>query len=362
MNAAQHQAIAQIERGDRRLIWLLHSAALFIIALLFLLIVMTAVAQQEVISSIKQQQLTLGYGAALSINSEAKAKRDSIRRYQVFERTEFSRLGGAQVRFKEAQRHWEDSWVELQPYIVRLERPCGLTLPKEGDFNDRIAVLSDLRQCQAAAGSANSQLLASSNQPAVQFAQASLDYRKKFDEFSMIKDKLEAAHNAEIAIALSPDEAKVNSSFSDMDVLFSNWMLIGGMLGLFPPALLQILLTFFSGLFGAVLVTLVLIVYPHTDFNITASKETWSRILLGGLVALCVYIVLLGGTAVVGAGSGMSGAGTNYMAFCGIGILAGMFSDRVAFWLSARANTFFKPDGGPLPAQPAPATGQPKAP
>lgn len=107
-------------------------------------------------------------------------------------------------------------------------------------------------------------------------------------------------------------------------------MLVGDMLGLFPPALLQILLTLFSGLFGAVLVTLVLIVYPHTDFNIMASKETWSRILLGGLVALCVYIVLLGGTAVVGAGSGLSGVGTNYMAFCGIGILAGMFSDRVA--------------------------------
>jgi hypothetical protein len=30
------------------------------------------------------------------------------------------------------------------------------------------------------------------------------------------------------------------------------------------------------------------------------------------------------------------------MAFCGIGILAGMFSHRVAGWLSSRLDEFFK--------------------
>jgi hypothetical protein len=105
--------------------------------------------------------------------------------------------------------------------------------------------------------------------------------------------------------------------------------------------MLQILLTFVSGLFGAVLITFVLLVYPNGTLKLAHTTETWTRILLGGMIALCVYIVLLGGTAILGTNTGIIAAGTNYMAFCGIGILAGMFSDRVAGWLSDRADTFF---------------------
>jgi hypothetical protein len=36
----------------------------------------------------------------------------------------------------------------------------------------------------------------------------------------------------------------------------------------------------------------------------------------------------------------------NSMAFCAIAILAGMFSDRVAAWLSARADSFFSAGAG----------------
>jgi hypothetical protein len=42
--------------------------------------------------------------------------------------------------------------------------------------------------------------------------------------------------------------------------------------------------------------------------------------------------------------------GKNCMAFCRIGILVGMFSDRVAACLSRRADVFFRQAGNGAPA------------
>ena len=340
MTDTHHSRKAQ----HRLLLWLVHGLMMFVLTIVFLLIVMTAVAQQDVIASIKQQQLSLGYSAALSINDEAKGINDELRGLRNEARGLAKQLRTDQANFNGAQRRWQDSWEELEPFLKRLGDKCEIDMPKDSGFGSREAALYDLRQCIATAGAARngSPLLAAAQRPADDFARASGQYRTAFDAFSSTKDKLDAARAQMAVTLLSDQQQKVSSSFSEMNVLFSNWLLVGGFLVLFPPALLQILLTFFSGLFGAIVVTLVLLVYPKSKFNITASKETWARIFLGGLIALCVYIVLLGGTAVVGASSGLSGAGSNYMAFCGIGILAGMFSDRVAFWLSDRANSFFR--------------------
>jgi len=347
---------------NRALLWLAQGAGMFVLTVLFLLIVMTAVAQQEVIASIKQQQLSLGYSAALSVNDEAKGINEELRGLRNEARGFARQLRTDQVNFNSAQRRWEDDWDELNPFLERLAQPCDIDLPKDKSFGGREAALYDLRQCiaTASAGRDGSPLLLAAKKPADDFAEVSSQYRDALDAFSKTKDKLDAARAQMVATVLSDEQQKVNSSFSEMNVLFSNWLLIGGFLVLFPPALLQILLTFFSGMFGAIVVTLVLLVYPKSKFDITASKETWARVFLGGLIALCVYIVLLGGTAVVGASSGLSGAGTNYMAFCGIGILAGMFSDRVAFWLSDRADVFFRKGAGA--AVPRPAAGTTAAP
>lgn len=336
---------------SRLVLWAIHGGGVLFVTIVFLLLVMTAVAQQEVIASIKQQQLSLGYSAALSINDEARGKRSELQGLRREERTLVKQIRGEQVNFNRAQRHWQDSWDELQPFVERLGKTCGIELPKDKGFAARAAVLNDLRQCQATAGSgpARSPVLSAIDRPAKEFAQAEDEYRAAFDAFSTTKDRIDAIRAQQVVTALSEQQQKVSTSFSEMDVLLSNWMLVGGLLVLFPPALLQILLTFISGLFGAILVTLVLLVYPSSQFDITASKETWARVFLGGLIALCVYIVLLGGTAVMGAQSGLAGAGSNYMAFCGIGILAGMFSDRVAFWLSDRANVFFRRTNPPAP-------------
>jgi hypothetical protein len=112
-----------------------------------------------------------------------------------------------------------------------------------------------------------------------------------------------------------------------------------------PPSVTQILLAFVSGMFGALLVTLILIVYPN--FQLTRVQESYGpRILLGGLIALCVFVVLGGGTAVLGTASAFANGEANFLAFCAICILSGMFSDRAAAWLSERAATFFNVNNG----------------
>lgn len=135
----------------------------------------------------------------------------------------------------------------------------------------------------------------------------------------------------------------INDSFGEISVLQRSWMVGGGALTEFPPAMTQILLAFVSGLFGSLLLTLVLIVYPKTDMKLGETGKGYGpRILLGGLISLCVFVVIGGGTAVLGTNNAFAGGEANYLAFCAIGILAGMFSDRVASWLSERADTFFK--------------------
>lgn len=132
-------------------------------------------------------------------------------------------------------------------------------------------------------------------------------------------------------------------AFGEVSALQRNWILGGGMLIEFPPSMTQIVLAFVSGLFGSLLLTLVLIVYPKTDMKLGATDKGYGpRILLGGLISLCVFVVIGGGTAVLGTNNALSGGESNFLALCAIGILAGMFSDRVAAWLSERADTFFR--------------------
>lgn len=66
---------------------------------------------------------------------------------------------------------------------------------------------------------------------------------------------------------------------------------------------------------------------------------------------MCVYVVLSGGAAILGTAGTLGDAPANVMTFCAVGVLAGMFSDRVAFWLSDRADVFFSRAD---PAPPAP--------
>lgn len=125
-----------------------------------------------------------------------------------------------------------------------------------------------------------------------------------------------------------------------------------GFLGLtwVPPALMQILLCFLSGLFGALLITLVLLVYPNNDLSFSRTNSFWNRILLGGLIAVGVFVMIAGGVAVLGSSEAILNGQNNFMSFCAIGMLAGGFSDRFAKWLSDNATMLVSGQPKQLPA------------
>jgi hypothetical protein len=321
--------------------WIGNTVAAIILVSVFMLMVMTAIAQQKVISRIKSEQLNLGYGTALAIRGQAEKREGELAKLAIEERTLTNQFRIAQTKFRESTRAFEDAWESLLPFLQRISRAgaCEITLPAESNVSIRVNALNEYRQCQGEG--ASSRLITAAQSEAAQFTAVLQTHRQVYNEFATAKEKLEDTQTQLKANALSPDQLKVSNSFSDMDVLLSSPLLLGGFLVPLPPAMLQILLTFVSGIFGAILITFVLLVYPKGALKVTQTTKTWTRIMLGGMVALCVYIVLLGGTAILGTNTGIIAAGTNYMAFCGIGILAGMFSDRVAGWLSDRADSFF---------------------
>src|SRR6185312_14091481 len=85
--------------SDRRILWVLNASAAILVTVVFLLIVMTAIAQQDVIASIKQDQLSLGYSAALTVNNEARGINDELRGLRAEVRAISKQLRSDQVNF-----------------------------------------------------------------------------------------------------------------------------------------------------------------------------------------------------------------------------------------------------------------------
>lgn len=317
------------------------------IGFFFIVVVMVATAQQDVLTRMKAENLSVGYSSALTLRREAKAKSDAIPVLQVNQRKLSVYQGDAQARVDDAQHALEEAWDEFQPAYGRLVRAnlCDLSQPSSDTPNVRLEVATEVDQCKLDAGAPQSsaRLLSLGQAAAERFIPTARAYFTSSNQLNMINRQLAYIRQQLSANeTLTDEQQKAARSFGDMDVLLQPWVLFGNFFVQFPPPLLQFLLTYVSGLFGALLVTLVLIVYPSNSIVSAESARPVTRTFLGGFIALCVYIVLLSGTAVLGSESSGSGAGTNYMAFCGIGILAGMFSDRVAGWLSKQADEFFK--------------------
>lgn len=131
-----------------------------------------------------------------------------------------------------------------------------------------------------------------------------------------------------------------------------------GLTGIFelPPIILPMILTFASGLFGSLLINLILIVYPdnhNKKFSIYKGQLFVQHVILGGLIAVAVYVVIGAGASVL-AISGSSPSPDNFLTFSAIGLFAGMFSDRAASWLEQNI-PFNDPDEGGQTPKPNPA-------
>lgn len=146
---------------------------------------------------------------------------------------------------------------------------------------------------------------------------------------------------AEADIARQQESLKqaqqVTEALQDVVVLDDNGVI--SWITRLPPVLMQIVLCFVAGLFGALLLTLILGVYPDNDFHFAMSKSYWKRIFLGGVISVAVYVVIGSGVAVLGSSRALI-EDANVMSYTAIGILAGMFSERVARFLSRKGDVF----------------------
>lgn len=333
----------RILAGTRVAVHVIGGAA---IVFFFAVTVMIATAQQDVMSRMKTEQLSVGYSSALLMDRHARDADKQREAWQLEQQRTTEQLRSDQSQLSQAQGQADLAWAELGPLAGKVATLglCDIAIPATADERARAVAATAIERCspEGSMKSTAERTLKAATDQAGQFLTAVGPYLQKQAKLSSDQAKLDAIVEQIQLRTLTPDEGKAERSFSNMEVLLQPWMLGGKFLVQFPPALLQILLSFFSGLFGALLVTLVLIVYPKNLLGGENSAHVLERTMLGGLIALCVYIVLLGGTAVLGSGTPNEGAGSNNMAFAGIGILAGMFSDRVAGWLSKQADTFFR--------------------
>lgn len=315
----------------------------------FMILLLTAVAQQSVLSRMDREKLEVGYGVAYGMVRDFEKRRDAIRSLLKSESgliTQSNTLDGdLRLRLEEYDTAW-DKFASLVRTLARTG-VCDIQAAKAApdSAQERITLWNDVQQCviEDRIPPLNARQFKELAQGPFNLPETYRKWASAYDRYEKAKSSLESNQKRiEAESKQSADEQKAVRSFGEIEVLRGRWFLGGGQLVPFPPPLLQILFALVSGMFGALLVTLVLIVYPKNTFTLTSTSAYGARILLGGLIAVCVYIILLSGTAVLGASSELRGAGTNYMTFCAVAVLAGMFSDRVAHWLSERANVLFK--------------------
>jgi hypothetical protein len=336
-------------------------AGALVIVLIFAEVLLTASAQQEVLRRLAGVESGLDYSSAYVIKLQVDQARKDARIAAANEQSANQDVSRASDAFDKAKEDFDQAWQSFAPQIRAVARTgkCDLPAPAAGATSslEQGQMISALQDCVAGTELAPAQasrlkeaLAASDGIVATWRVAASTQSRLQGAEQRVARARKQTTELAQ----LDAQTRKIADSFDATSKLRSSWYLGGGFLIDFPPALLQIILSFASGIFGALLITLVLVVYPNTALTITAQSGYGARILLGGLIALCVYVVINGGSAVLGTASAVATGNNNYMAFCAIGILAGMFSDRVAGWLSESANTFFKTSATGAKGKPAP--------
>ncbi|MEI9853156.1 MAG: hypothetical protein WDN24_22550 [Sphingomonas sp.] len=257
-----------------------------LIATLFLLILMVASAQQEAINALQRADSKISYSVAHKIMADAvQAERERA----PFE-TENRNLRAENRRLKQEGDKPDAELIEKWGTVTGIgQRIARAGTCELGDANPEFNALwtaietcvADGRTSPAIAREVQA-LQASESNPRVLLRRLNeLSRRVKLnDEAILDNDKRITELQAKITAAET-----ARNSLQDVATLESLGVVRWLSLTRIPPALMGILMCFSAGLFGALLITLILTVYPKSDLGFTTSNSYWSRILLGGLIA-----------------------------------------------------------------------------
>lgn len=317
----------------------------FGVTYIFTIVLLTASAQQQVIAALTAVDPELDYSTAYARDRELQKNRDKAERLARDERDSLRSLEAAERSYSEDLSRFNELWGDVSRRADNLNltgkcetRPGIEPLPTWSWY---VGCLNSAVFSEAEKRRFSEPLSMTPTLPELYRAQ-----RSRADNVMAIERTLTRTR-ADLAATQSmiKDGEDLRDAFDEMDALSTGWLVAGGLFIHFPPLLLQIVLALAAGCFGALLLTIVLSVYPSTKMKFTSGEGFELRVLLGGLIAVGVYVVLSGGVSVLGSSSALGDGPINVMTFCAVGILAGMFSDRVAFWLSEKADVFFATEG-----------------
>jgi len=322
---------------------ILHGLFALALSYMFMVVLMTASAQQRVnavLDGLKDGE-RIDYSSALAKVKDAERSQTELRQILVRQKTLVDQEQTARSKLTDAELAVEEAWNRFSPVADRIMKveDCGPASRSDGAivWNWVLACRKSAALPERLKRDLDEVVSTTPN-----YGQADRDLVAARRNAAAATTALKAVQDEASETAKAVSEAQtLRVAFGEMNVLRSSWLLAGGILTEFPPTMMQIVLAAFAGAFGALIITLVLTVYPQTKFSFAAGGGYFARILLGGLISLCVFIILSGGSAILGTTDPFNGAQANVMTFSAVGLLAGMFSDRVAHWLSDRADAFF---------------------
>jgi hypothetical protein len=324
-------------------LWRLIGAAL--LAYVFILVLITASLQASVSDRLAAMSEPLDYSSGNLLWQEAGASDAELRELRVNMKDTIGQLRFEEELQRKLRQDWDEEIETLGNLLARLHPVPGCASASPTAALSVIGGLSDLRACVEQARLTPAQRAEASEILNRADSIRGLDktYQAAGTETARLERELTEMRARAVSIKKDQERFRaVRNSFAELEAFRGGRLVGSAVLTDFPPAVVQILLAFVSGLFGALLVTLVLVVYPQSSLKLSSGGGTYgARIMLGGLISICVFVVIGGGTAVLGTAGSFAEGEANFLAFCAIGVLSGMFSDRVAHWLSERADTFF---------------------
>jgi len=312
---------------------------------LFISFLIVGIAQQKVIDNLELSGAGLSYTEAYDVFHQiSELDKDLGKVSQELSKSK-SQLKSTDLTLDRAKKGREKYAAELQSLVVTadLTKNCPNQFELKGEQVEDDEIMSRVVECSKESDSGISKIyenVAVAYGRLRTFTKTESEKTKEKSVFSIETGGLEARYEELIRQKAKSD--KVAPSFLPetrlretlrLDFLFS-----------IPPSVMPIMMTFFSGLFGALLVNLILIVYPKNSYSVSHAASFTQHVLLGGLIATAIFVVLGAGSSVLGFSGGGLGDPNNYLSFSAIGLFSGMFSNRAADWLSQRAD-FFKADG-----------------
>jgi hypothetical protein len=348
----------------------LRAISAVLVTYFFLAALLVSTAQQEIVERLKAEDIGYDYTAAIRYHAgphNLQSQVEENRRQAAAVRDQIQAMQLAQNRL---QQRIEQSALALAQGQAQMGAAPGCMIPivPAGQMDAVVMrnVANAALSCTIDPTADNAALaagLARLKDAATRFNAAADEMEASNRELNTAQEHRNGLEQSRVALAGRVENATRSQPIVAMLEIFNGWPL-AAQLVFVTPSLMPIILAFASGLFGALLITLVLSVYPANRFKFTKSNSYSGRLLLGGLIALGVVVLLFSGVAVLG-GEGGTPESQNMMAYAAIGLLAGMFSDQAADWLS-RTSRFAatgpgdeNQEGQPAPAAPKERTPPP---